>query len=78
VVGAHGGGSADAIPDERVGTLVDAADVPALTEAILRQLAAGRADPAAVDPYRHGNFAAAATRLLARLLGRPCRMTGSV
>lgn len=74
VVGAHGGGSADAIPDGRVGVLVDAGDRAALVEAVAGQLAAGKADISAVEPYRHGHFAEAARLLLARVLARPCRM----
>jgi phosphatidylinositol alpha-1,6-mannosyltransferase len=74
VVGAHGGGSADAIPDGRVGVLVEAGDRAALVEAIAGQLAAGKADISAVDPYRHEHFAEAARLLLARVLARPCRM----
>lgn len=76
VVGARGGGSADAIPDGRVGALVEAGDTGALVAAIAGQLAAGKADISAVEPYRHRHFAAAANRLLARLLARPCRMSG--
>ena len=69
-----GGGSADAIPDGRVGVLVDAGDRTALVEAISGQLAAGKADISAVEPYRHEHFAEAARLLLARVMGRPCRM----
>lgn len=76
VVGAHGGGSADAIPDGRVGVLVQAGDTGSLVAAIAGQLAAGKADISAVEPYRHQHFAGAANRLLARLLARPCRMSG--
>lgn len=74
VVGGKGGGTADAIPDERVGVVVDPADREALAAAILGQLERGRADPAAVEPYRRPHFAAAARALLARLLARPRRI----
>lgn len=74
VVGGLGGGSADAVPDERVGVLVDPLDRTALAAAIARQLAQGKADPAAVEPYRRTHFAAAARRLLARLAGQERRM----
>ncbi|HZP99714.1 MAG TPA: glycosyltransferase family 4 protein [Reyranella sp.] len=76
VVGGRGGGSADAIPDERVGILVDPEEDGALVDAIIRMLAAGRADLAAIEPYRRGHFASEARLLLARLLARPWRMTG--
>lgn len=75
VVGGRGGGSADAIPDERIGLIVDADDQLALTEAIARLLRKGRVDPAAVEPYRRHHFAKEAKLLLARLLARPWRMT---
>jgi phosphatidyl-myo-inositol dimannoside synthase len=70
VVGGVGGGSADAVPDERVGALVDPSDGDALAATILAQLDRGRADPAAVEPYRRAHFAPAARRLLARLVER--------
>ena len=75
VVGGKGGGTADAIPDERVGVIVDPADRAALTVAIEQQLARGRADPTAVDPYRRAHFIAAARALQARLAAQPRRMT---
>ena len=75
VVGGKGGGTADAIPDERVGVIVDPADRPALAAAIERQLHSGRVDPAAVEPYRSVHFAAAARALYARLAAQPRRMT---
>ncbi len=78
VVGGKGGGSADAIPDERVGTIVDPADRPALLAAIVQQLHRGRADPAAVEPYRRAHFAAAARALYARLTAQPRRMTSGL
>ncbi len=74
VVGGRGGGSADAIPDERVGALVDPTDQDGLVDAIVRMLAAGPADPAAIEPYRRAHFAAETRLLLARLLTRPWRM----
>jgi phosphatidylinositol alpha-1,6-mannosyltransferase len=77
VVGGRGGGSADAIPDERVGVLVDPTDQDGLVDAIIRMLAAGQVDPAAVEPYRRAHFTAEARLLLARLLTRPWRMTGT-
>lgn len=76
-VGGVGGGSADAIPDERIGLLVDPSDSAALIGAITRLLGQGRADPAAVEPYRRPHFAAAARRFLARLRAQPRRMTGA-
>lgn len=75
VVGGKGGGTADAIPDERVGVIVDPADRDALAHAIERQLQMGRADPEAVEPYRRSHFVAAARALYARLSGQPRRMT---
>ncbi|MBL0900865.1 MAG: glycosyltransferase [Reyranella sp.] len=77
VVGGRGGGTADAIP-ERVGVIVDPADRAALTAAILGELAKGRADPAAVEPYRRHHFAAAARALLARLLAQPRRIRSGI
>lgn len=74
VVGGKGGGTTDAIPDERVGVLVDPTDRDALVGAILRQLEQGRADPAAVAPYRRVHFVVAARALLARLLAQPRRI----
>jgi phosphatidylinositol alpha-1,6-mannosyltransferase len=74
VVGGIGGGSRDAIPDGRVGVTVDPNDGQALVAAIEQSLAAGRADQAAIEPYRQPHFAAAANRLLARLVpGAQCR-----
>ena len=70
VVGGVGGGSADAVPNDKVGVLVDPSDKAALTAAIVDQLGRGRADPAAVEPYRRTHFAEAARRLLARLGAR--------
>ncbi|WP_428663416.1 glycosyltransferase [Reyranella sp.] len=77
VVGGVGGGSADAVPDERVGVLVDPSDRATLVAAIAGQLALGKADPAAVEPYRRTHFAAAARRLLARLVDQRRRMRGA-
>jgi phosphatidylinositol alpha-1,6-mannosyltransferase len=77
VVGGVGGGSADAVPDERVGVLVDPSDREALVAAIAGQLGRGKADPAAVEPYRRAHFAAAACRLLARLVAQGRRMRGA-
>jgi phosphatidylinositol alpha-1,6-mannosyltransferase len=68
VVGGVGGGSADAVPDGRVGALVDPADKAALTATILAELERGRADPAAVEPYRRSHFGIAARRLMTRLV----------
>jgi phosphatidyl-myo-inositol dimannoside synthase len=70
VVGGIGGGSADAVPDERVGALVDRSDGAGLAATILAQLGRGRADPTAVEPYRRSHFADAARRLLTRLVKR--------
>lgn len=77
VIGGAGGGSGDAIPDGRVGEIVDPADREALIEAVTRLLGQGRVDPAAVEPYRRPHFVAAAGLLLARLLAQPRRMRGS-
>jgi phosphatidylinositol alpha-1,6-mannosyltransferase len=77
VVGGVGGGSADAVPDGRVGVLVDPSDQAALVAAVAGQLGRGRADPAAVEPYRRTHFAAAACRLLARLVEQGRRMRGA-
>jgi phosphatidylinositol alpha-1,6-mannosyltransferase len=77
VVGGVGGGSADAVPDERVGVLVDPSDQAALVAAIVGQLGRGKADPAAVEPYRRAHFAAAARRLLARLVEQGRRKRGA-
>lgn len=74
VVGGVGGGSADAVPDERVGVLVDPSDPAALAAAIAGQLGRGKADPAAVEPYRRAHFAAAARKLLARVVDQGRRM----
>lgn len=76
VVGGAGGGSGDAIPDERIGLLVDPEDGKALVDAIARLLGQGKADQAAVDPYRRPHFAATARLLLARLMACPRRITG--
>ena len=76
VVGGLGGGAADAIAGGRTGLLVDPCDQQALIDAIVGLLAQGRADAAAVEPYRRRNFAAAAQRLLARLLARQRRGKG--
>jgi phosphatidylinositol alpha-1,6-mannosyltransferase len=77
VVGGAGGGSGDAVPDERIGVLVDPSDEKGLIEAIARLLGQGRVDQAAVDPYRRPHFAAAARLLLARLMACPRRMRGA-
>jgi phosphatidylinositol alpha-1,6-mannosyltransferase len=76
VVGGAGGGSGDAIPDSRVGVVVDPDDQSSLVDTIVRLLGEGRVDPAAIEPYRRPHFAVAAGRLLARLLARPRRMRG--
>lgn len=76
VLGGLGGGSADAIPPS-IGERVDPADGTAVVEAIERLLAKGRVDAEAVAPYRHGQFSAAASRLLSRLLAAPRRMKGT-
>lgn len=76
VVGGAGGGGGDAIPDDRVGLIVDPLDQAALIDAIKRSLGQGRVDPAAIEPYRRPHFAAAARLLLARVKGRPCRKRG--
>lgn len=73
VLGGAGGGSADAVPDSRVGALIDPADDGGFVEAVTRLLAAGRVDPAAIQAYRRPHFAAASRRLLARLLAQPRR-----
>jgi phosphatidylinositol alpha-1,6-mannosyltransferase len=57
--------------------LVDPSDRAALVAAIAGQLGRGKADPAAVEPYRRTHFAAAACRLLARLVDQRRRMRGA-
>ncbi|MDP1967472.1 MAG: glycosyltransferase family 4 protein [Reyranella sp.] len=76
VVGGAGGGAADAIPDARVGLIVDPLDRAALIEAIRRSLGQGRVDPAAIEAYRRPHFDAAARLLLARVQAQPCRKRG--
>ena len=76
VIGGAGGGGGDAIPDARVGVIVDPLDRAALIDAVQRSLEKGRVDPAAIDAYRRPHFAAAARLLLARVKGRPCRKRG--
>jgi phosphatidylinositol alpha-1,6-mannosyltransferase len=76
VVGGSGGGSGDAVPDERIGVVVDPEDKVALVEAIVRLLGQGKAAQAAVDPYRRPHFAATARLLLARLRACPRRIRG--
>jgi phosphatidyl-myo-inositol dimannoside synthase len=76
VVGGAGGGSGDAVADDRIGVLVDPSDGKALVEAVVRLLGQGRADQAAVDPYRRSHFAATARLLLARLQAHPRRIRG--
>lgn len=78
VIGGKGGGTADAIPDGRVGVIVDPADCTALASAIEQQLALGRADPVAVEPYRRSHFVAAARALYARLAAQPRRMNSGL
>ena len=73
VIGGAGGGSGDAIPDGRVGTIVDPNDSERLIDAVARLLGQGRVDPAAIEPYRRDHFSAAAGLLLARLLAQPRR-----
>jgi phosphatidylinositol alpha-1,6-mannosyltransferase len=68
VVGGVGGGSADAVPNEEIGLLVDPDDGAALGAAIERLLSLGRTHADAVAPYRRTQFAAAANRLMARLM----------
>ena len=74
VVGGAGGGSSDAIPDHRVGAVVDPRDLPAFVEVVSRLLGEGRVAPEAIDPYRRSNFTVAAGRLLARLAAQPRRI----
>jgi len=76
VIGGKGGGSGDAVPDERIGVLVEPSDETALVEAVARLLGQGKADQAAVEPYRKSHFAAAARLLLARLQAHPRRIRG--
>jgi phosphatidylinositol alpha-1,6-mannosyltransferase len=76
VVGGAGGGSGDAVADERIGVLVDPQNESALVDAIVRLLGQGKADQAAVEPYRRPHFAAAARLLLARLMASPRRIRG--
>jgi phosphatidylinositol alpha-1,6-mannosyltransferase len=76
VVGGAGGGSGDAIADERIGVLVDPSDGRALVEAVVRLLGQGKADQAAVEPYRRSHFAATARLLIARLQAHPRRIRG--
>jgi len=76
VIGGKGGGSADAVATERIGVLVEPSDTAALTATIERLLGEGRVDPAAIAPYRKGEFAHSAQRLLARLMDRPRRKRG--
>lgn len=73
VIGGAGGGSSDAIPDRRVGEIVDPGDRDGLVEAVSRLLREGRVDPSVIEPYRRPHFAATATLLLARLLAGQCR-----
>jgi phosphatidylinositol alpha-1,6-mannosyltransferase len=77
VIGGKGGGSGDAVADDRIGVLVEPGDREGLIEAVMRLLPQGRADGAAVEPYRRPHFAAAAGLLLARLTARPRRMRGA-
>lgn len=77
VLGGLGGGSGDAIPSEAIGERVDPDDGAALVAAVERLLAKGRVDAEAVAPYRHGQFAVAASRLLSRLMATPRRMKGA-
>jgi phosphatidylinositol alpha-1,6-mannosyltransferase len=77
VIGGAGGGSGDAVPDARVGELVDPADLAGLVDAVIRLLGQGRVDPAAIEPYRRPHFAATAALLLARLMAQPRRMRGA-
>jgi phosphatidylinositol alpha-1,6-mannosyltransferase len=74
VIGGKGGGSGDAVPDERIGVLVEPSDEAALVETIARLLGQGKVDQAAVEPYRKSYFAAAARLLLARLMACPRRI----
>jgi phosphatidylinositol alpha-1,6-mannosyltransferase len=75
VIGGAGGGSGDAIPDHRVGMIVDPTDGERLIDAVTRLLGEGPVDPAAIEPYRRTHFSAAAGLLLARLLAQPRRMS---
>jgi phosphatidylinositol alpha-1,6-mannosyltransferase len=77
VIGGKGGGSDDAVADDRIGVLVDPADKKGLIEAVTRLLGQGRAEAVAVEPYRRPHFSAAVGRLLARLLACPRRMRGA-
>jgi phosphatidylinositol alpha-1,6-mannosyltransferase len=73
VLGGAGDGSRDAIPDARVGEIVDPTDKEALLAAIVRLLAQGRVDPAAIEPYRRTRFAETARLIFAELMARPRR-----
>jgi phosphatidylinositol alpha-1,6-mannosyltransferase len=74
VIGGAGGGSSDAVPNERVGELVDPGDVDGLVETATRLLRQGPADATAIEPYRRTHFVASAKLLLARLMAQPRRM----
>ena len=73
VVGGAGGGSADAIPNGEIGTLVDPGDRDGLISTVTSMLRQGRTDGSAVDPYRRPHFQATARLLLARLMAEPPR-----
>ena len=73
VVGGAGGGSADAIPNGEIGTLVDPSDRDGLISTVTSMLGQGRTDGTAVDPYRRPHFQATARLLLARLMAEPPR-----
>lgn len=70
VVGGASDGSADAIQDSRVGTMVDPEDHGALLVAVVAGLEGGRVDPALIKPYRRPHFARLARLLLVELMGR--------
>ena len=74
VVGGAGGGSGDAIPDAKVGAIIDPADRDGLVEVVTRLLGQGRSDAAEIEPYRRPHFSVTAGLLLARLLAHPRRM----
>lgn len=76
VIGGTGGGSGDAVPDDRVGELIDPGDIDGLVAAVTRLLRQGPADAAAIELYRRPHFVAGARRLLARLVAQPRRMRG--
>jgi phosphatidylinositol alpha-1,6-mannosyltransferase len=77
LIGGNADGSADALADGAIGTVIDPADANALVSAITAGLAGGGPDPAGVRRFNFANFAGQVRELLHRDLMGPATKTAT-